>query len=178
MTVLSDAEALRMRGFNVFPIRAGDKTPFMSWRRFQTERVTDREYMGWIKKYEDNNAAVATGAISGIVVLDIDLPELAFDVMSKYMTTPDQVTLIAWTPRGSHYYFRHPGFAVPNSANQSHMDIRGDGGYVVVPPSVMGTKMWQWCNPGAIIQPLPKWVIDLFPTLRARISLGDYSTLA
>ena len=38
---------------------------------------------------------------------------------------------------GRHLYFKHPGCAIRNSAGKlgSHLDIRGDGGYVIVPPS-------------------------------------------
>ena len=62
------------------------------------------------------------------------------------------------TPRGYHLWFKHPGFHIPNAAKvkddkgQSRYDIRGDGGYVLIPNSsvkangkdIHVTGQYQW----------------------------------
>lgn len=77
-----------------------------------------------------------------MVVLDIDPRHGGDDALAeleaRHGKLPD-------TPRvltgggGSHIYFRHPGkISIPNSVSKiaPGIDVRGDGGYVIAPPSV------------------------------------------
>jgi hypothetical protein len=92
------------------------------------------------------NLGIVTGEVSGIFVVDID-PDHAGDttfekLAEAHSADPIRRTLIVQTGSGGrHYYFRHPGFRVPNSkpwGKASGIDIRGDGGMVVAPPSISG----------------------------------------
>jgi hypothetical protein len=109
------------------------------------------------------NVAVATGALAGLVVLDVDPRHegdgTLADLIAKHGTLPH--TPCAWTGGGGlHYYFAHPGSNVPNSAGRlgPGLDVRGDGGYVVAPPSVHATgTAYEWavaCEPAA----MPDWL--------------------
>ncbi len=86
------------------------------------------------RRYPNANVAIATGAISGLVVIDIDGPD---GEASLATLPPMPETRIVQTGRGRHLYFAHPGGAVPNSAGKlgKGIDVRGDSGYVVAPPS-------------------------------------------
>ncbi|MER3407680.1 MAG: DNA primase, partial [Nitrososphaera sp.] len=100
-----------------------------------------------------------TGAVSGLVVLDVDGND---DVGRPFPDTPT-----ARTRSGHHWYFAHPGGQVPNAVRLlPGLDVRGDGGYVVAPPSehpsgqrytwVEGRSPWNL--PPA---PLPDWLREL-----------------
>jgi hypothetical protein len=79
---------------------------------------------------------------------------------------------------GSHYWFAHPGRHVHNSAGRlgPGIDVRGDGGYVIAPPSVHHTgRAYQWAtrNP---IAPLPEWVLESAPA-PTRVLAGGFRML-
>ena len=60
------------RGWSVIPLRARDKRPAVPWQDFQTARASEQEVHGWFARRPENNVAIVTGAVSGLVVLDID----------------------------------------------------------------------------------------------------------
>jgi bifunctional DNA primase/polymerase-like protein len=81
-------------------------------------------------------------AVSRIVVIDVD-PRHGGDEALKKLEA--KVEELPTTPRfltgggGEHYLFRHPGGYIPNSASGAlgqGIDVRGDGGFVVAPPSL------------------------------------------
>jgi hypothetical protein len=74
---------------------------------------------------------------------------------------------------GWHAYFAHPGSTVPSSAGRigEGLDVRGDGGYVVAPPSRhVSRHRYRWVYPqdgpaqaGAAgdLPPMPRWLLHL-----------------
>ena len=87
----------------------------------------------WWRRYPKANIGVATGAVSGIIVVDVD-DNSGDEWLKEHCGTLG--TLKSNTGKGSHYFFRHPGDRVNNSVKRIRgLDIRGDGGYVVVPSS-------------------------------------------
>ncbi|MEW6351708.1 MAG: phage/plasmid primase, P4 family [Thermodesulfobacteriota bacterium] len=93
----------------------------------------------WWGNGQAHNIGIATGAGSGVFVLDVDGDEGADSLRELEATNePLPATWTALTGRGMHLYFRLPeGFQVRNSASKiaGGLDIRGSGGYVVAPPS-------------------------------------------
>lgn len=121
------------RGWSVIPLRPKDKRPLLAWQRFQSARSTEAELASWWMLQPEANVGVVTGAISGVVVLDLD-GEAGRQSVEK-MQLP--ATPIARTGHGWHYYFKHPGGQVENAVGfLPGVDVRGDGGYVVAPPSM------------------------------------------
>lgn len=88
----------------------------------------------------DLNIGIVTGAASNIVVLDIDPrhdgDETLAALEKSYSPLP-QTWRFLTGGGGEHIIFRHPGGIVPNSAGKigPGIDVRGDGGYIVAPPS-------------------------------------------
>jgi putative DNA primase/helicase len=86
------------------------------------------------------NIGIATGAVSGIVALDIDPRHDGHETLAaledRHGTLP-----LTWRfltgGGGEHILFRHPGGKIANSAGAlgTGIDVRGDGGYIVAPPS-------------------------------------------
>ncbi len=93
----------------------------------------------WWEKWPESNIGLATGAVSGIFVVDVDGAhgKAALRALeAKYGKLPKTVTVK--TGGGLHYYFRHDGTRIRNRAGHpgKNIDIRGDGGYVIAPGSV------------------------------------------
>lgn len=89
---------------------------------------------GWFTRWPGANIGIATGSASGIVVLDVDGPggEKAVDGLCWNSPTPTSLT-----GKGRHLFFRHPGNPIQNAVRlREQVDIRGDGGYIVAPPSL------------------------------------------
>lgn len=95
---------------------------------------------GWWEKWPIANVGIATGAESGLAVLDVDPRhggnETLAGLMDEHGELPE--TIAASTGSGgAHLFFKHPGCKFPNSANKigPGIDTRGEGGYVVAAPS-------------------------------------------
>jgi len=86
------------------------------------------------------NIAIATGAVSGIFALDVDPrhdgDETLAALEKKHGPLPDTWRFLTGGG-GEHILFRHPGGKISNSAGTlgPGLDIRGDGGCIVAPPS-------------------------------------------
>ena len=93
---------------------------------------------GWFRN-RSLNLGVATGAVSGIFVVDVD-PRHQGDETLAALERANGPLPQTWRfltgGGGEHILFRHPGFAVPNrNVLGKEVDLRGDGGYIVAPPS-------------------------------------------
>jgi hypothetical protein len=143
------------RGWNVFPLSINTRRPLNEWKTYQTEfvhpdEIDDWEDQGAPYKNPNNaghtkpfNLALVTGKISGVVVVDCDNKEAVDFAKRNGLTSPIAVK----TTRGMHYYFKHPGGGIElrnkvgtnpgyNWYSVPGLDFRGDGGYVVAPPSI------------------------------------------
>jgi predicted P-loop ATPase len=94
----------------------------------------------WWGKWPNSNIGIATGKASGIAVLDVDIGKGGEDSLAAlFPEGPIQTAHVITGSGGSHYWFRHPGgnVAIANSASvlAPGLDVRGDGGYVLAPPS-------------------------------------------
>lgn len=127
-------------GYSVIPITAGSKIPptGFGWKKYQEQQATENEVMSW----PNGNLAVITGKISGITVVDFDSQEALDYFLSKFQGRTPCVD----TPRGMHAWFKYEE-GVRNSVkiNGLDIDVRGDGGYVLVPPSINAQgKGYKW----------------------------------
>jgi hypothetical protein len=141
--VLEAALRYCMFGYSVIPI-GRDKKPLIEWKRYQTERAAPEQITAWFKQFPNAGIGIVTGAISGIVVVDVEDGGRTDDLPK---------TVISKTGGGGfHYYYRHPGIPVENGVRignkDDKRDIRGDGGYVVAPPSLHASgKNYEWVVP-------------------------------
>lgn len=146
-------------GFSTFPVERGGKRPLMKWERFQSERADSSEVDSWAR--HDTNVGIATGAVSGLLVLDLDSAEAVAE--AEALGLPD--TLTVRTGKGLHAYFKHPGGKVGNRAGiKPGWDIRGDGGYVVGPGSLHPSgKRYEWQHPPGLfdLAPVPNWLAQM-----------------
>jgi hypothetical protein len=163
------ANCYRRLGWSVIPVRPRAKIPLLTWEPFQTHAATAAQIARWLERWPDANLGVVTGAISGLVVLDVDPihggdGSLA-DLELRQGRLPQTVEAVTGGG-GRHLYFKHPGGFVHNRASMAPgLDVRGDGGYVVAPPSVHPAGLdYRWMpghDPTEIaLAPLPGWVAE------------------
>lgn len=157
--LLSAAQLYLARGWSIFPVSAGgtyDKKPHLalfetghtrqdgartrhSWAPLQTERPTPEQLRTWLENPAGKGLALVTGELSDVIALDFDGEE-GRRLVEKLGLRPHVLT----GSGGYHVYFRHPGHPVQTlngkakdelGARWKGLDIRGDGGYVILPPS-------------------------------------------
>ena len=115
----------------------------------------------WWSKWPMANIGIATGQASGLIVVDIDGESGLANwntLTAKNGQAPS--TLGVKTARGLHRYCSLPQLeAIPNRANDG-LDIRGDGGYVVAPPSNHATGIcYEWLRDAETLAPAPDWLL-------------------
>lgn len=120
---------------------------------------------------DSNNIGIATGAVSGIFVLDVDVKNGAggdktlAGLEAKHGALPQTVSASTWSG-GRHFYFRYPAGGVGcKTGFLPGLDIRGDGGYVVAPPSKLSEKSYAWEQGRSPVETqimdAPKWLLDI-----------------
>ncbi len=117
-------------GFSVIPLSG--KKPTIKWAQYQTRKPTEEELEEWFLKGDNYNIGIVTGKISGIAVVDFDT-EKALEVAQEH-NFPE--TPIVRTGRGCHFYFKYRDGIRNFQKMGNGIDLRGDGGYVVAPPSI------------------------------------------
>lgn len=170
------------RGFSLFPLAPRTKQPAGKWKQYITQRARPDEIAQW-RGWPNFNTGVATGAVSGIIVLDCD--NMLARIECERRGIPDTLTIT--TPRGTHFYFAHPGWAIGNKVglmwpgwDQLGVDVRGDGGFVVGPGSYFHpteaergkgkVEGWYSVERDLPLAALPDWLAELtFPKANTHV---------
>jgi hypothetical protein len=188
-SLLDTALSYAARGWHVFPCHtptpAGDcschKSDCKKTRRVgkhprtrnglndaTTDEATIRR---WWKMSPDANIGIRTGAVSNLVVLDEDSYKggdaSREDLERSYNPLPETVQQLTGGG-GVQYFFAHPGTHVKNGVETlgPGLDIRGDGGYVVAPPSLhVSGRRYTWelshLPDETPLAPMPDWLLAL-----------------
>jgi hypothetical protein len=174
---LAAALAYLARGWSVIPIEARGKRPLVPWLEFQQRCADAGEVRHWFETRKKANVGIVTGAVSDLVVLDIDIAhggkESLQQLEHEHGALPGTVEAVTGGG-GRHFYFLHPDGVVRNRAGlMPGIDLRGDGGCVVAPPSVhRNGKRYRWKRghaPGeAELAPMPAWLLALVRGDKAR----------
>ena len=137
------AAALRYAnlGIAVFPCVPGGKRPLTS-SGFHDATSSARVVINWWRRTPEANIGLPTGAATGVLVVDVDVHAggSGFDAFERARSA-DLAEGWGWlvrTPSGGlHAYYpastdrEQRSWQVPSA----HVDFRGDGGYVIAPPS-------------------------------------------
>lgn len=156
------AEALRYHalGWSVIPLQPREKAPmFKAWQRYSTERSTEDDIRHWWGETPNANIGLVTGPASGVIALDIDGDAGKASIEGK--TLP--VTPTTKTKSGTHRLFKHPGGKARNRVRfLPGLDIRADGGQVVLPPSIHPEgPTYEWVIPPDEVEvaDAPDWLL-------------------
>jgi hypothetical protein len=135
-TLLKAALAVARNGKPVFPCKPGGKEPLT--RRGHIDATTDpRKIHMWWKRWPNANIAVPTGGRSGMLVVDVDHLAGLDALEAEYGQLPETRTHSTGSG-GMHLIFAYPEDSdIRNSAGKlgEGLDVRGEGGYIIVPPS-------------------------------------------
>lgn len=186
-TMLEHAQAYLRDGLPVFPICtplmvghqhrdpdtqklytcAGDtmgKTPLVRWKIYQAILPTEAEVRTWWARWPNANIGMATGSLSGILVLDADGTEARKECLrlGGLNQTPT-----VWTGKigGAHFHLQYPGGDVRNFARKlPGTDMRAQGGYVLLPPSLHASgNSYRWVDNSRTLEHavVPEWLRQL-----------------
>lgn len=166
------------RGWQVFPLLPRSKKPYGGTNGLKdatTDKAKIRHLWG---QTPDANIGIRTGRESRLIVLDIDKGQIGRNSMQALQgahSEPCNHTLNVKTGGdGIHAYFTHPGgnWKVKSVANAfgdeyPSVDVRGDGGYVVAPPSIHETgALYEFgCAPGTPLAEPPTWLLSTVATV-------------
>ena len=141
---LPDAAArIATGGVPVFPCVPGGKRPLVE-HGFHEATAAARQVASWWRRWPAANIGVPTGAASGVEVVDVDRRTTssgfaAFDRAQKAGLAGGWSALVRTPSGGMHaYYPDEPGRPQRSwQVARAHLDFRGTGGYVIVPPSTI-----------------------------------------
>lgn len=152
------------KDWSIIPINPTSKKPCLeSWIEYQKRLPTIDEINDWWSKWPWANIGVVTGKLSGVSVVDVD---------PRHGGTTDNLpdTVKSQTGGGGwHYFCKYcPDVYSLNDFGQGisrgGLDIKSDGGYVILPPSVHNSgNKYVWITPPFVNEyaPLPDWIIGL-----------------
>lgn len=140
--------ALKYRnlGLSIIPLRPKAKEPLIPWTEFQSRKASEAEVTEWFTRWPDANVGIVTGRVSGLVVIDLDGPEGLKSASNMSLNS----TIVSFTGKGKHLWFLSPSEDVVQNAVRKFpgVDVRGDGGYVLAPPSIHPNgQRYRWQNP-------------------------------
>lgn len=181
MTLLDAALEYAAKGWPVMPVAPGDKKPLTA-HGLKDATVYSPQIEEWWTKWPDANIGIPCGRITGAYVLDVD-PRHGGDTSLEELCPPTKIpdTLVAQTGGGGHHYwFSWPenGHEIRNATDiMPGLDIRGEGGYVVAPPSRLASGgEYVWEDEDHPPAPTPEW---LEPLLNKReTAKGDATGLS
>ena len=179
-TRLEAALGYAARGWHVFPLHSpigsgcscsrrpchspGKHSRVKGWTEVAT--VNETQIRTWWNRWPEANVGIATGAISGFVVIDVDAGGDATlaELEAKHELLPP--TLEAVTGNGRHILFARPGgVEIRNDAKRRlgpGLDVRADGGCIVASPSLHASgRSYRWVNEQIPIVALPDWLLQL-----------------
>lgn len=167
----------RQFGWSVFPCI--DKVP-LTKNGFKDASKDPEIVEKMFEGRANANIGIATGSVSGIWVLDIDIKDGKEGALSlkrlieQYGDLPQTIESRTWSG-GRHIFFRYPQKGIGCKVDiRKHIDVRGDGGYIIAPPSVVSNAPYAWQNgPDSTIAEAPGWLLELSADAPTAVDLSD-----
>lgn len=157
-------------GFSVIPVAPRAKHPLAiegiydilndesgvtrTWNIWGDYRASVKQIEWWWERVPDANVAIMTGVLSDILIVDIDSPnghDVIKDLLAQDGVDMDAIPSVQ-TVRGLHLYFAYPdGYLLHNAGKPfDGFDLRGIGGYALLPPSTHPTGVeYKWIGQAA-----------------------------
>ena len=148
-------------GWSIVPAAAEGKRALVSWKRWQSQAPDEELVERWWTRWPKANIAVITGRLSGVVVIDVDPRhggDRALALLEQEHGDLPWTAVVETPSGGTHLYLAHPGYGIPNSAGRvgPGVDIRGDRGLALLPPSRRALGGYRWAVGGPnTIPPVP-----------------------
>ena len=184
-TPLDAALAYTERGWEVFPLYTANPGACSCRQRrhcphpgkhpltrhgVHDATTDDTTVRGWWSAWPSANIGVATGVLSDLLVIDVDPAnggDHSLAHLQNLMGSLPPTLTVKTGGGGLHLWYRHPGGILRNTAGRlagvaedlPGLDLRGDGGYVVAPPSrhASGTS-YAWVDKSVEVSAPPRWL--------------------
>jgi hypothetical protein len=165
-------------GIPVFPCNPIDKKPLTA-NGFKDATRDETQILAWWQQYPNAMIGVPMGAASGLWATDLDVdPAKKIDgkatlnqLIAQHGALPS--TWVTTTPRGGRHliWIWDPNVEIRNSVGKigPGIDVRGNGGYVIWPPSrnaTGGTYQWEPAGPQTAAL-APPWLVTLAKAKKA-----------
>ncbi len=139
--MLEAALAYAEVGLPVFPVVSGGKAP-LTPHGFRDATVNPATITAWWTRWPKVNIAMPTGPWSGWDVLDIDVsPDGSHGLAEvddhEIRDLQQRRSHVVHTPSGGEHWYYPASGCGNGSIPGKHLDYRGHGGYVLVPPSTI-----------------------------------------
>ena len=168
MSNLSEALEFLSKGFSIIPV-GKDKKPLIKWIEFQSRYATEEEVQQWFKQWPDANIGIVTGRLSGMDAVDCDSQE-GIETFEQYLPDNFETPIVSTPNNGRHYWFKHEEGIRNNARILKDIDTRGEGGYVIAPPSTNGGgRAYAW------ISSYKEVALDSLPNAYKKILLDSFS---
>ncbi len=150
-------------GIPVFPVRRENKAPYTK-HGFKEATTDAAKIEAWARRFPTANWAMPTGEASGITVLDDD-PRKGGDESLKRLIDEyggfEATKVIKTGGGGLHFYFRKvPGLRNSESLLAPGLDIRADGGYVVIAGGLHASGETYDVLCDEPLAEMPAWIIE------------------
>jgi hypothetical protein len=157
-SLADSARAYAGLGWFVFPLRPGSKEPFAGTHGFHDASRNPDLVETWWRRHPGANIGLATG--HGFSAVDIDSGEALTELRKRAAGGELLWGPVSRTRRGWHLFFAGD---VPSRAGVvPHVDVRGTGGYLVAPPSVVDGVPYRWiAGPETPVSPPSPWLARL-----------------
>lgn len=160
--MIGAARKIAVKGKPVFPCKA-DKSPYTP-RGFKDATTDPGRVTALFTQYRAEKIGLPTGSRSDVFIVDVDRLEALGELPQEL---PETFT-VRTPSRGIHFYFNHvEGLTNRTGTLPDGVDIRGEGGYVIVPPSEGYT-----IERHAPIADAPEWLLDLLKDKPRRVPSG------
>jgi hypothetical protein len=181
MTMLDWALGYLSRGLPIFPVcspagpgrcleHAADKhgtedagkVPLVKWGEYQNRLPTEDEVRSWWARWPRANISMPTGHLCGMCVIDLDGSDARAEAERRGL--PAGPIVNTGRVGGTHHYYAYRDDAPSIFAKANGIDFRGQGGYVLLPPSRHrsgATYTWKVRLRDAELAALPRWIDGL-----------------
>lgn len=155
MNLHSEALRIARKGTPIFPCSAEDKRPLVK-EGFNAATTDEKTVSRWWGQWPDALIGMPTGAKTGCTVVDIDMgkrdsddPALRAEGEAARQWWQDNnaqyasAMIVETRSGGLHVYCKYSGERNTQGGIHKGVDRRGEGGYVIIPPSVGYTLLYQ-----------------------------------
>ena len=146
----------------VFPVMPKGKAPLGALvpQGFQDATTDEAQVRAWWERQPDANIGLPTGAATGFDVLDIDAHSGGGETLEDWYTLHGRLphTVESQTGGGGRHIFFHHYDGVKSSVKKiaPGIDVRGEGGYIVAPPSMHESgRRYEWELSSGLLTSIP-----------------------
>jgi hypothetical protein len=151
----SAAKRYKTLGFSIIPLLGArnpqqPKLPAIKWARFQHTHPSDDDLRTWFHGHDDAGIGIVCGRVSRLMVLDFDDAAVASEFRRLHPDLANTFTVRSGTRGLPHFYYRLPEGKLITTSAYPGADLRGEGAYVVAPPTRIQQLAWQVENDAPI----------------------------